>query len=288
MPKSSNVINGKGISDSSKKLFLSNLKRLNGGVDPTNYKFLEDTQAIEDRIEKYSTNTKRTYYISIVNYLPEKNKLRKFYYDKMMEINKAGRENTEKSDKQKLNWITQSEVNTIWEKLGLEAEPLLKKRTLDPTQSKLLQSYIILSLFVLQPPRRSLDYTQMIVVPSYDENMDKAFNYFDLKNKMFHFCNYKTAGTYKTQNVPVSGKLYTLLKKYRKSGLLLQNNDKALTSPDITRVLNKIFDKKVSVNMLRNIFFSSKYSDESKELSDDAKATGTSVSNAMNTYIKKD
>lgn len=288
MPKSSNVINGKGISDSSKKLYLSNLKRLNNGVDPTNYKFLEDTKAIEDRIEKYSTNTKRTYYISIVNYLPEKNKLRKFYYDKMMEINKAGRENTEKSDKQKLNWITQDEVNAIWEKLGLEAEPLLKKRTLDAIQSKLLQSYIILSLFVLQPPRRSLDYTQMVVVPSYNESMDKAYNYFDLKNKMFHFCNYKTAGTYKTQNVPVSDKLYTLLKKYRKSGLLLQNNDKALTSPDITRVLNKIFDKKVSVNMLRNIFFSSKYSDESKELSDDATATGTSVLNALNTYIKKD
>ena len=40
--------------------------------------------------------------------------------------------------------------------------------------------------------------------------------------------------------------------------------------------------------MLRNIFFSSKYSDQSKELAEDAKATGTSVSNAMNTYIKKD
>ena len=288
MPKSSNVINGKGISDSSKKLYLSNLKRLNNGVDPTNYKFLEDTKAIEDRIEKYSTNTKRTYYISIVNYLPEKNKLRKFYYDKMMEINKAGRENTEKSDKQKLNWITQSEVNAIWEKLGLEAEPLLKKRTLDPIQSKLLQSYIILSLFVLQPPRRSLDYTQMIVVPSYDEKMDKAFNYFDLKNKMFHFCNYKTAGTYKTQNVPVSDKLYTLLKKYRKSGLILQNNDKALSSPDITRVLNKIFDKKISVNMLRNIFLSSKFGNESKELSQDVADMGTSVNSAMHQYIKQD
>ena len=133
-----------------------------------------------------------------------------------------------------------------------------------------------------------LDYTQMIVVPSYDENMDKAFNYFDLKNKMFHFCNYKTKGTYKTQNVPVSDKLYTLLKKYRKSGLLLQNNDKALTSPDITRVLNKIFDKKVSVNMLRNIFLSSKFGNESKELSQDVADMGTSVNSAMHQYIKQD
>ena len=179
-------------------------------------------------------------------------------------------------------------MNAIWEKIELEVEPLLKKRMLDPIQSKLLQSYIILSLFVLQPPRRSLDYTQMIVVPSYDENMDKAFNYFDLKNKMFYFCNYKTAGTYKTQNVPVSDKLYTLLKKYRKSGLLLQNNDKALTSPDITRVLNKIFDKKVSVNMLRNIYLSSKFGNESKELTQDVADMGTSVNSAMHQYIKQD
>ena len=184
--------------------------------------------------------------------------------------------------------MTQEEVNTVWEALGKDGEPLLKKKTLDAPQEKLLQSYIILSLFVLQPPRRSLDYTQMVVVPSYDENMDKKFNYFDLKSKKFHFCNYKTAGTYKTQTVPVSDKLYTLLKKYRKAGLLLQRNDKALTSPDITHVLNKVFDKKVSVNMLRNIFLSSKFGNESKELTQDVADMGTSVNSAMHQYIKQD
>ena len=42
MPKAKDVINGKGIGESSKKLYLANLKRLNNGVEPTNYKFLED------------------------------------------------------------------------------------------------------------------------------------------------------------------------------------------------------------------------------------------------------
>ena len=119
MPKSADVINGKGISDSSKKLYLANLKRLNGGVEPSNYKFLEDTQSIEDKIEKYSQNTKRTYYISIVSFLPEKNKTRKYYYDKIQEINKASRVNTEKSEKQKLNWMTQKEILETYEKLKL-------------------------------------------------------------------------------------------------------------------------------------------------------------------------
>jgi hypothetical protein len=68
----------------------------------------------------------------------------------------------------------------------------------------------------------------------------------------------------------------------------LQNNDKALLSPDITRVLNKIFDKKVSVNMLRNIYLSSKFGNESKELTQDVADMGTSVNSAMHQYIKQD
>ena len=140
----------------------------------------------------------------------------------------------------------------------------------------------------MQPPRRSLDYSQMVVVPKYDENLDKAFNYLSIKGKTFNFNNYKTAGTYQTQSVPISEDLFQLLKKYRKSGLLLQNGIKKLTSPQITVILNKIFGKKISVSMLRNMFLSSKLSDTSKELSDNVADMGTSVNSAIHTYIKKD
>lgn len=288
MPKASVVFEGAGLKDSSKKLYLSNLTKLNDGKEPSNYKFLQDTEAIEAKLEKYSTNSKRTFYIAIVSFLPEKNKVRKFYYDKMMEINKAGRENTERSEKQKENWMSQEEVQAIWEKLKEEAEPILLKKKLSEAETKILQSYVILSLYVLQPPRRSMDYTQMVVVPKYDENLDKAFNYLSLKDKMFYFNNYKTAGTYKTQSKPIPEELFQLLKKYRKSGLLLQNNEKPLTSPQMTVILNKIFGKKVAVSMLRNIYLSSKYGDESKSLTNDVADMGTSVNSAMHTYIKKD
>ena len=287
MPKASVVFEGLGLKDSSKKLYLSQLTKLNEGKEPTNYKFLQDTDAIEAKLEKYSTNSKRTFYIAIVSFLPEKNKTRKFYFDKMMEINKATRNNTEKSDKQKDNWMTQQEIKEVWEKLKTEADPLLMKKKLNEAETKLLQSYVILSLFVLQPPRRSLDYTQMMVVPKYDENMDKAFNYLSLKSQSFIFNNYKTAGSYKSQTIPINDELFQILKKYRKTGLLLQNGDKPLTSPQMTVILNKIFGKKVAVSMMRNIYMTSKYS-EPTELEKDANAMATSVSNAMNTYIKKD
>jgi hypothetical protein len=192
MPKASVVFEGAGLKDSSKKLYLSQLMKLNDGKEPSNYKFLQDTEAIEKKLEKYSTNSKRTFYIAIVSFLPEKNKTRKYYYDKMMEINKASRDNTDKSEKQKENWMSQEEVLAVWEKLKAEAEPLLSKKKITEAETKLLQSYVILSLFVLQPPRRSLDYTQMMVVPSFNDNLDKAYNYLSLKDQSFYFNNYNS------------------------------------------------------------------------------------------------
>jgi hypothetical protein len=288
MPKASDVINALELRDSTKKAYLSRLTNLNGGTDPTSYKFLQDTEAIEKRLEKYTDNTKRTFYIAIVTYLPEKNKFRKYYYDKMMELNKAGRENTEKSEKQTENWMSQEEVRAVWEKLKTEAEPLLRKKKFSDAETNLLQSYVILSLYVMQPPRRSMDYTQMMVVPMYDDNMDKAFNYLSLKEKKFYFNNYKTAGTYKTQSQDIPEDLFAILKKFRKTGLLLTKNDKAVTSPQMTDILNKIFGKKISVSMLRNIFLSSKHSDGAKELEKDVKMMGTSVAVARQSYIKTD
>jgi integrase len=288
MPKASVVFEGAGLKDSSKKLYLSQLMKLNDGKEPSNYKFLQDTEAIEKKLEKYSVNSKRTFYIAIVSFLPEKNKTRKFYYDRMMEINKATRDNTDKSETQKENWMSQDEVVEVWEKLKAETEPILSKKKLTEAETKKVQSYIILSLYVLQPPRRSLDYTQMMVVPSYNENLDKAYNYLSLKDKTFYFNNYKTNKTYQTQTVPVSDELFNLLKNYRKKGMLLQNNEKPLTSPQMTLILNKIFGKKISVSMLRNIYMTSRHGDESEALKQDAHDLGTSVNVAQSNYIKKD
>jgi hypothetical protein len=42
-------------------------------------------------------------------------------------------------------------------------------------------------------------------------------------------------------------------------------------SNQITRILNKIFDKRVSVSMLRNIYLTDKYSGVMKEMKEDVK-----------------
>ena len=59
-------------------------------------------------------------------------------------------------------------------------------------------------------------------------------------------------------------------------------------STEITKRLNKIFDKKISSSLLRNIYLTGKYSGVMEELQKDTKAMATSVSTAMNNYIKMD
>ena len=59
-------------------------------------------------------------------------------------------------------------------------------------------------------------------------------------------------------------------------------------STEITKILNKIFNKKISSSMLRNIFLTDKYSGVIDELKKETSAMSTSVNTALNNYIKKD
>jgi hypothetical protein len=56
---------------------------------------------------------------------------------------------------------------------------------------------------------------------------------------------------------------------------------------DITRLLYKIFDKKVGSTMLRHIFLTSKYKNVLDEMKDDANAMGTSTDMVTNHYVKE-
>ena len=57
-------------------------------------------------------------------------------------------------------------------------------------------------------------------------------------------------------------------------------------STEITKILNKIFNIKFSSSMLWNILLTDKYTGVMTELKNDTKNIGTSVSVALNDYIK--
>lgn len=287
------------IKDSSKKLYQSNLKRLNDNEEPQDYNFLKNTTKILDKIQHLKDNTKRTYLISIVSVLKDQPKFKKpfdIYYQKMMEYNKNLKTNTTKSETQKENWMEQEEIKKLWETQKADVSALIKgKRKLTETEFEQLTHYLVLSLYVLIPPRRN-DYLKMLVLLE-PADLKPEYNYLDVKNKQFIFQNYKTNKTYGSVTVDIPKELMdviTLYLKFRKDKknempFLIKSDGTPFESINaVTRILNKIFKKKISVSLLRNIYLTDKYSKENKEKAKDVAMMGTSVSTADSNYIKID
>ena len=168
------------------------------------------------------------------------------------------------------------------------AELLYKKKTRTPHDLQQIQSFIILSLLggIFISPRRSKDYVDF-VIKEVDTNKN---NYLE-KNKMF-FNSYKTAKTYGCQQIDIPKILQNILKRWININpthtLLFDVNMNPLSSVKLNQRINKIFDKKVSVNALRHSYLTDKYSQHSqvdKELSKDMSEMGSSRGMA-DTYIK--
>ena len=120
----------------------------------------------------------------------------------------------------------------------------------------------------------------------------KEDNYY--KAGKFYFNRYKTAAKYGLQVVEVPQNLQTLLKRWIKMNtesnyLLFSSNKNPLSSPQINRILNKIFGKNISCDVLRHVYLTNYYKNIPK-LTDMEKLSqemGHSVNQAM-LYVKKD
>lgn len=285
------------------------LRVLNDGRPVNNLAFLYNYDVILEKIQKYKMATQRGFIIAIVSVLKDVKTMKSMYdkYSKLLEhYNHEMKNNNTKSETQKDNWITQEEVYTAYNRLYEEVYPILchKKKSITELDFGKITELIILSLFVLQPPRRILDYMIMYIVKKLPKQMDTEINYLSLSTNTFYFNNYKTSGTYKTQEVPVSDRLQEILECYikihplkitAKTGIPLLCNYEGnpfSTSNQITKILNKIFmrytGKKISINLLRNIFLTDKFKPQMDELDTTAYDMGTSADMVKNVYVKMD
>jgi hypothetical protein len=180
---------------------------------------------------------------------------------------------------------------------------LKKKRKIDKAVFNKLLHYTILSLYTLINPRRNKDYSLM-KISSNTEDENHNYLIIDKNNTMKFILNkYKTDKKYHYVNIDIPDDLKEVIQLYLKYHplkaelkkkeydipFLVDEQGKALkNSTEITKILNKIFGKKISSSMLRNIFLTDKYSNVIEELKKDTSAMGTSVGTAMNNYIKED
>jgi hypothetical protein len=296
------------ISASSKKLYTHNLTKLNGGKPIANLNFLSKKDVFS-KLDALTPNTRRTYLIAIVSCLkdrPEK-KYKTLYakfYEPLMALNKELKDNTQKTDKVKENWVEQSAVQEKRTDLASIIDEVVDLKKVSEEQYDRLLNAVILSLYTLQPPRRNKDYTDMMVSRGIPETTEKNYLEIDGKSWKWIFNNYKTQKKYKQQVVDVPDDLKSVLEVYlkfhpdakslkKKGGdpvpFLVHYDGRPInTSTEMTRILNKIFGKKVGVSMLRASYLTDKYGDKTKELKEDTRAMGTSVDVAQSNYIKAD
>ena len=300
------IFTKKNITESSKNLYVKNLTRLNGGQPIKDLKFLADeASVIEGLNQKYKPNTVRSYVISIVSLLKciddkKSQKLYSKYYPYLESLNKSLKENNTKTEKETENWISQDDVKAKFGSLCPIVGSLQKKKKITGEEWSALFNCLVLGLYTLQAPRRNADYQKMMVLKKNVPEILEQMNVLDLEKNKFLFSNYKTKGTYKIQEVDINPELRAIidlylkfhpLKKDLKVGFPLLTDFEGRhygNNNDMTRILHRIFDKKIGSSMLRKIFLTDKYKDTMEDMKEDAQKMGSSTETFQNQYIKKD
>ena len=309
----------KGLADTSIALYIRSLEKLNGGKPFSSFAFLTKMPAILSQIGQYKPNTQRSILIAIVSVLNAVKGLPKAvskYTNKYYETLKAVKRGVdaveatgEKAETQKENWVSWDDVTGKMNEVTAAAKSVTGSSFSD--LNRLLDA-VILGLYVHIPPRRNKDYIDMVVVKNA-EQAPADTNALDLSKSQFVFRNYKTASTYGTQVIEIPKELMDLILQYlflrgdandllkehlttpKKKAttqrvisvpFLLQPSGRPFNVNGITRVLNRIFGKKVGSSLLRHIYLTGKYGKILEEQKKDAEAMANSVDIQNKTYIK--
>tara|TARA_R110000824_G_scaffold42883_2_gene125638 strand:- start:1546 stop:2508 length:963 start_codon:yes stop_codon:yes gene_type:complete len=299
--------------ESSLKLYVNNMNKLSKLLnqdDFTNVNFLNDKDDIEKVLLGKSNHTIKTYYASIVVVLmaldkDEKliNKYRKDM-EELQEDYKNKMDTQTKTEKQQKNWLNYDELLTIMNKLRKRVayDGLLKKDELNRKDKSLMQSWVVASLYLLEPeanPPIRLDYAPMDIIShkEYEKLNSPKKNYLVIKSrnqKYFAFNDYKTVGSYKEKEIKVGAKLNSVINHWlrfnKTNHLLLNSNNEPLSSNGLTKFINSIFkhtNKKVSVSMIRHAYLSNRYEADNEDKKKIAEAMMHSTSQQTE-YIKTD
>jgi hypothetical protein len=301
----------KSLSESSIKLYIRNLEKLNEDMPLKNLNFLQNVDKIEDKLKPYKENTKRGYLISICSALStdkttkKKEKIYNEYYKLLSKKNTELKDlegKNEMSEQQKKNWISWDDVKQKFEDLKEKVDGFKTSKDINEHNYNILLQYIILALYYYKPPRRNQDYYKMYVIKSYTHDLPITENYLDYDKKEFIFNIYKTSKTDGIQHEKITDDLLVCINNYFKFHPLIKGK-KILKNSNIpflvyyngslfnkvnciTRILNKTFGKSVGSSMLRHIFLTNKYGDVIEEQKEDAKAMGHSLEQQKD-YVKK-
>lgn len=281
---------------------ITNFLKKGGKTNIDEYSFLRDNiPEVIEMVEKYPLERRKTIYTALTVLFDDVPSVNDKYKEKVYSTRKlldAEYCKQEKSEKQEKNWVSQDKIKEVYQKMEKEIKPLMAKHE-SRTRADLMkiQDFVILSLYVLQDPRRNEDYLQMKHNGEINEAVD---NYYTSKEMVFN--QYKNSNTKGQQRVPLSKKLKLLLGKWKmiqnspyllvlsKSGEVKEGileNGKQASGNLIRASLFKSFGKNVTVNILRHSLLSEKFPVNLSEANQTSSNMGTSFAMAMCNYIKK-
>ncbi len=296
------------VSDQTASQYIRTLYSLNNNRPFSNLAWLKQKDAVAQRLSEFAESTQKTalsVIVSALSLVKDKSTYKRIYshyYSEMMDRSKASKEKdtSVKTEKQDKNWLSWEVVEAHSKRLEEEVKHL-PTTDLSVGQWDTVLSYAVLSLYTHFDPRRNQDYQFMYVVKSPKQATDESKNYYVVETKQFLFNKYKTAKTHGQQVFDVPAPLVDALSLYLTRHPLLRKKMNAKTPAfpllchldgtpltavnSITRILNRIFGKRVGSTMLRHIYLSSKYDvAEMNETADRMGHTG----NVQREYMKAD
>ena len=204
---------------------------------------------------------------------------------------------SEKNTKQKENWITKEDIETLNNNLL----KLIPKDIRTPKDLMMLRNYVIFKLYQDNPTRNEIADSKIIFKPTKkSEPLTDEYNYIilDKKNKSitYQMNQYKTSKNYGQKNVSINSELYPLLLQYKKSVEMFNSdgwfllNDSASGKMTRNRLgviyssLGESIGKKLGTSMNRHIQLSNLIPVKKiKEMTD---KMGNSPKEALEVYAK--
>lgn len=288
--------------------YIRNINLLSKRITGKEFKsvaFLKEFSKVKQELKKISLSTQKTYLASIIVALDAidakddtiLNKYKVLLQDTKSVYNedKNGRE---KNAREKEDWLTIKDLEKVLKKLGREVRErnIGNKEELNKADMKLLQQFVVASLYLLDnDPRRNV-YATMEIIKEGDKT-EKGKNYLIVKGrnkKYFYIQDQKSKKFKEPQKLAVNSKLNKVLNlwlKYNTSKhLILDSRGNKMNRNQLTKYLNKIFSgtgKKISTTMIRKIFLSNEYGSTLSNMEETAKNMGHTTKTAQKNYIKK-
>jgi len=306
------------LKESSLQLYVKLLERSKKINDSDNYDFLQNPKEVQKKLSEYvpAGSNKPMVYTSVRNTLipimifleatnkdHKHNEILKEYKTMIDEYNKQyqkSQQGKKIEGRQKENMINKEELNELMSHLDKKVDMFYKKKQigeLKPNELSQIRAWIFFHILTILPTRLDYDNMRLINQRTYRSLKSKnelKDNYL-VKSKSelkFSFNDYKTSAVYgeNLQIIPKPLKLkinkYIRLNDYKIGDVIFPITRNAISSL-LTKTSLSIIKKRVSSQILRKFYVSSKYSNHiSKEQIKDAGLMGHSINTQQETYNK--